>query len=60
VSDQEPASAMEVIAREIIAELGDENIRLREALEKIERGGPWDSKAIARAALRRNRGGREE
>jgi hypothetical protein len=25
--------------------------RLREALEKIERGGAWDSKAIARAAL---------
>jgi hypothetical protein len=34
-----------------------QNKKLREALEKIERGGPWDSQAIARAALHAEGGG---
>jgi hypothetical protein len=34
-----------------IEQCGLEICELREALEKIERGGPWDSQAIARAAL---------
>ena len=48
IGDYQDASSQK---SEIICGQDDENARLRAALEKIERGGPWDSKSIARAAL---------